>query len=79
MGLALSRRLIDLMGGTLTVDSALGQGTTVVIEMKAAKRPAREQTDAGVTAPRVPELETHHTVLYVEDTTPRTCAWWNAS
>jgi signal transduction histidine kinase/ActR/RegA family two-component response regulator len=67
MGLTLSRRLIELMGGTLTVDSALGQGTTFVIEVEAAKRPAREQTDEGVAAPKVPALETDHTVLYVED------------
>ena len=33
IGLALSRRLAEAMGGTLTVDTALGQGTTFLVEL----------------------------------------------
>ncbi|WP_298368233.1 PAS domain S-box protein [Azospirillum sp.] len=37
LGLSISRNLIDLHGGSLTIDSALGQGTTVRILFPAAR------------------------------------------
>ena len=37
LGLAISRKLMTLHGGTLTIDSTLGQGTTVRIGFPAAR------------------------------------------
>jgi CheY-like chemotaxis protein/anti-sigma regulatory factor (Ser/Thr protein kinase) len=67
LGLALSRRLVESMGGSLTVESRLGEGTTCTIELPAAAptevaitaAPARAETPDG---PHV-----HGTVLYIED------------
>ena len=33
LGLPLAKRLVELMGGQLRIDSALGQGTIVTIEL----------------------------------------------
>jgi signal transduction histidine kinase len=41
IGLALSKRLVEAMGGTLVADSALGQGTTVTVELPLATEPTR--------------------------------------
>ncbi len=43
LGLTLSRGLIEAMGGTIEVVSEAGTGTTVVIELAAAKLPHPEQ------------------------------------
>jgi signal transduction histidine kinase/ActR/RegA family two-component response regulator len=67
MGLALSKRLVELMGGTLTVDSRLGQGTTFFLELKAGSSPARAQIEGGVGVRGATVVETEQTVLYVED------------
>ena len=52
LGLSIVKRMVDLMGGTLTVKSVLGQGTTVRCEIcfpsvnPAAARPARKDRKA---------------------------------
>ncbi len=38
LGLAICKRIVQEHGGTLTVDSAVGQGTTVRIELPAEGR-----------------------------------------
>jgi signal transduction histidine kinase/CheY-like chemotaxis protein len=68
LGLALSRGLAELMGGTLRAESTVGEGSRFTIELPAAECPTREldRTAAAL------ELETttpgaRGTVLYVED------------
>ena len=46
LGLALSRKLADLMGGKLLVESGLGQGTTFTLQLE------RSDIDEGNIAPR---------------------------
>lgn len=40
VGLALSKQLVEVMGGTIGVDSALGHGSTFWVELQAAEAPA---------------------------------------
>ncbi len=66
MGLALSRGLAEEMGGSLTVTSTPGAGTTFTLSLPAASEPVRsapatrEATPATVSSPPI-------TVLYIED------------
>jgi CheY-like chemotaxis protein len=68
LGLALSKRLAEMMGGDITVASEVGQGTTFILELVAAGKPAARRPSSG-------ELEslTHAaglrtaTVLLIED------------
>ena len=52
LGLAISRRLVALMGGTITVDSSPGAGTTFVVEIgcNATAAPPHAAAPADVTA-----------------------------
>lgn len=67
LGLALSKQLVELMGGTLQLASSTAEGTTFVIELKSAADPITESGTSG-------EATTAHhaglgaaTVLCVED------------
>ena len=70
LGLALSRRLMEAMGGTLSADSELGAGTTFWLELPISANGARADledvapaaTDAVGSASMKPR-----TLLYVED------------
>jgi PAS domain S-box-containing protein len=67
LGLVVSKRLTDAMGGTLEFTSAVGQGTTVVVELPRAAAPQRIDRSAQY-APRPASPEVGHgTVLYIED------------
>ena len=70
MGLALSKRLTEAMGGTLTAHSVHGQGSTFTVELAQAEDPlARYQRKAPTqsTPQRHPGDGPERTVLYVED------------
>jgi PAS domain S-box-containing protein len=70
MGLALSKQLLEAMGGTLTADSIEGQGSTFTIELARAEDPLSHYEQASAAQPtRVqhPGSGSERTVLYVED------------
>ena len=52
MGLAISKRLVEAMGGTLTLKSAIGQGSTFSICLPASSVARREER-APATAEQV--------------------------
>lgn len=65
LGLVLSRSLVTAMGGTLTLESALGQGTTVTLELATA--PSQIEAAKGPADPAAPRARGITTLLYVED------------
>jgi signal transduction histidine kinase/ActR/RegA family two-component response regulator len=70
LGLALSKRLMEAMGGTLGVDSAPGRGSTFFIEMPPAEAPGANEEDTQVAGPLpTGRPKGTHTVLYIEDNT----------
>jgi len=69
LGLAIVKELVEIMGGTIWVESAKNEGATFHVEIPhrpagAAKAGATE-TDSAQSAP-----ETRHTILIAEDETP---------
>ena len=70
LGLALSKRLMEAMGGTLGVDSAPGGGSTFFFELPLAAAPGagEEETEAALRLPSGTPEGTH-TLLYIEDNT----------
>jgi CheY-like chemotaxis protein len=71
LGLPLSKRLAEAMGGTLEVSTTPGQGSRFWVELPAAEGPVqraeREQELAPAAADPEPEPSTTLTVLYIED------------
>jgi CheY-like chemotaxis protein len=69
LGLALSQRLIDAMGGALTVESNLGEGTTFWIELPVAEEPlaAADRSIERPIADAEPTDRPSATLLYIED------------
>jgi PAS domain S-box-containing protein len=73
LGLPLSRRLAEAMGGTLEVASTPGQGSRFWVELPAAEGPVQraerqeELAAAAAAGDPEPEPSTALTVLYIED------------
>ncbi len=70
IGLAMSKQLVELMGGTIGVESAIGTGSVFWFELNSAVEPQLELTmteAAAVEVPRVQPGVSLRTLLYVED------------
>lgn len=71
IGLVVTQRLVELMGGRIGVDSRPGEGSVFWVDLRASDQPAlpREATDWGAltTLPAAASRQAPATVLYVED------------
>jgi signal transduction histidine kinase/ActR/RegA family two-component response regulator len=70
IGLVVTKRLIDLMGGAIGAESAVGVGSVFWIELCSAEAPqlAARETEYAPLTQALPSAGTpRHTLLYVED------------
>ncbi len=69
IGLALSRRLAEAMGGTLDVETAVGRGSTFWVELPVVESPVERHArlDANLPVATTPGNGHPHAVVYIED------------
>jgi PAS domain S-box-containing protein len=69
LGLALSRKLIELMGGRIGLESEPGSGTTFWIDLPSTEHPSKRIESEGPPAKAVPQSSSVTTILCVDDNT----------
>lgn len=67
LGLALSKRLAELMGGNTGVESVIGQGSTFWVELPAANPLPQVEREAVISPRLLGVYPAGKTVLYIED------------
>jgi signal transduction histidine kinase/ActR/RegA family two-component response regulator len=72
VGLALSRRLTEAMGGTLTVSSTFGEGSRFTVQLGIVEGPLEQFERVTGTAPEsvggvADSSDVRHKILYIED------------
>ncbi len=70
LGLALSKRLVEAMGGNMAAESELGQGSTFAIELALVESPLERLERSGhpaVTSGEIAPPTRSATLLYIED------------
>ncbi|MEA2151197.1 MAG: hypothetical protein QOD69_3027 [Solirubrobacteraceae bacterium] len=68
LGLALAKRLVEAMGGTIGADSEIGRGTTFWMQLPAVPAPAVRPAEKAAPAPRAPRMRSQaRKILYIED------------
>ncbi|MBA3351356.1 MAG: response regulator, partial [Blastocatellia bacterium] len=68
LGLVLSKRLIEAMHGSISVESQVGKGSTFSIELPIAQKHAASEVDSSIEVPSFTGSDMHSgQILYIED------------
>jgi PAS domain S-box-containing protein len=67
LGLALSKNLVETMGGSIEADSVLGVGTTFRVRLPMTEPAEATEGEGSVFAPTDPVTGETRTILYIED------------